>query len=316
MTKSKYVIITAIALIVGLVIFFSKEVTKKAEVSEEAVVYKGTIKTVISSTGTVLPQNRLQIMPPINGRVDSILFNEGQTVKAGTIVAWMSSNERAALIDSARASGDQSVKYWNDAYKPVPIVAPITGTVIVRAVEQGQTITILNVLMVLSDRLIVKADVDETDIGRVRVGQKTIISLDAYPEIKVNAKVSRISYESKIINNVTMYMVDIFPDSVPAVFRSGMSANVDIIESIKENALMVPLKAVYDDKNGGRYVLMKNKNTGKRIVKTGIVSDNDVEIVDGLRENDIVIIKTIQMDDLNPESKGTNPFRPQFKKKK
>ncbi len=316
MIKNRYVIIGVIALIAGLIFFFSGKEAKKDEASEDAAVYKGTIRTLISSTGTVLPQNRLQILPPLNGRVDRILVKEGDLVRAGMIVAWMSSNERAALIDSARASGDQSVQYWTDAYKPIPIVAPITGTVIVRAVEPGQTVTILNSIIVLSDRLIIKADVDETDIGRVHVGQKAIISLDAYPEIKVNARVDHISYESTIINNVTMYKVDVLPDSVPGVFRSGMSANVDIIESIRENALLVPLKAVYNDKEGGKYVLLKNKTIDKRMVKTGIISDNDIEILDGLKENDIIIIKNIQMKDLNPEDKGTNPFRPQFKKKK
>ena len=321
MTRNKYLIIVLAAVIAGAGLFlFIKNDKQTSEVNEEVVTRRGTIKIVITSTGTVLPQNRLEIMPQVNGRVDKILVNEGQTVRAGEIIAWMSSNERAALIDSARVSGDQSVQYWNDAYKPIPIVAPITGMVIVRSVEPGQTVTTAGAILVLSDRLIVKADVDETDIGRVRVGQKTIISLDAYPEIKVSAKVSHISYESKIINNVTMYEVDVLPDSVPGVFRSGMSANVDIIESIKNNVLLLPLKAVYDDKGGAKYVLIKNKgrenNLEKYPVTTGMISDNDIEITGGIGEGDIVIIKTVKFDIPDPDSKGTNPFRPQFKKKK
>jgi macrolide-specific efflux system membrane fusion protein len=52
-----------------------------------------------------LPQNRLEIKPPIAGRAEEVLVNEGELVKAGQIIAWMSSTDRAALLDAARAQG-------------------------------------------------------------------------------------------------------------------------------------------------------------------------------------------------------------------
>lgn len=91
---------------------------------------------------------------------------------------------------------------------------------IVRAVEPGQTVTSVDAVIVLSDRLIVKAQVDETDIGRVKTGQKATVSLDAYPREEIGADVDHISYESKLVNNVTTYEVDILPGEVPAVFRT------------------------------------------------------------------------------------------------
>ncbi len=320
MTKNKYIAIAAVLVIAVLAYFLFDKGDDTAEVVQEVKIRKGTIKNVISSTGTVLPQNRLEIKPPLSGRIDRILVKEGQSVRSGKIIAWMSSSERAALIDSARASGNKSKKYWSDAYKPIPIVAPITGKVIVRSVEPGQTVTNASTIIVLSDRLIVKADVDETDIGKVGVGQKTIVSLDAYSDIKVSARITHISYESKIINNVTMYEVDVLPDRVPDVFRSGMSANVDIIAFIKENVILVPIKAVNNGSDGNKYVYLKDgKAEGdakKHFVKTGMTDENDIEIVEGLKEGDIVIIKTKKIIDFGQGSGGKNPFRPQFKKKK
>ena len=131
----------------------------------------GGIQTIITATATVQPQNRLEIKPPINGRIDKILVEEGEKVKIGQTLAWMSSTERAALLDAARARGPDEMKYWEDVYKPTPLIAPIDGDVIVSKDEPGQTVTSSDVVVVLSDQLIVQAHVDETDIGKIKVGQ-------------------------------------------------------------------------------------------------------------------------------------------------
>ncbi len=188
----------------------------------------------------MLPQNRLEIKPPINGRIDEVKVLEGEKVTIGQTLALMSSTERAALLDAARAQGEESFNYWQQVYNSIPLIAPINGQVIVRAVEPGQTVTSSDTIIVLSDQLIVKAQVDETDIGKVKVDQSATISLDAYPEIKVKGKVNHISYESQVVNNVTIYEVDVIPERIPTVFRSGMSANIDIITTSKENALTIP----------------------------------------------------------------------------
>ena len=279
---------------------------------------KGSIKIFISSTGTVQPQNRLEIKPPINGRVEKVLVKEGQRVKTGQVLVLMSSLERAALIDAARSQGQKSLKYWKRAYKPIPLVAPISGMVIVRSVEPGQTVNSTLPILVLSDSLIVKAEIDETDIGRVKVGQPSVISLDAYPDVKVNGKVSHISYESRLINNVTMYTVEILPDRVPKVFRSGMSANVDIIEVMKDNILLLPVEAV--KREGGKsFVIVSRGDTGKRLkrnIEAGISDDRHIEIISGLNEKDRVILEIKRYIPPSKSRSGFNPFRPSRKKKK
>ena len=278
---------------------------------------RGIISLFITSTGTVQPQNRLEIKPPISGRVDRILVREGQRVRAGSILVWMSSDERAALIDAARSQGKESLKYWEEAYKPIPLIAPISGMVIVRSVEPGQTVNSLTPIIVLSDRLIVKAEIDETDIGRVRVGQASLISLDAYPEVEVKGRVSHISYESKVISNVTMYEVDILPNRVPGVFRSGMSANISIVEETREDVLLLPVEAVRRD-GSLNYVLVRSGDRGKpirRAIELGISDEKNVEISSGLDENERVVITSRQYP-LEESRSGRSPFSPPRKRKR
>jgi ABC-type multidrug transport system fused ATPase/permease subunit len=91
----------------------------------------------------VKPQNRLEIKPPINGKIEKIFVKEGDKVKTGELLATISSTERTALLDTALMQDSGTVKYWQGIYNTTPILAPIDGVVIVKAVEPGQTVAIL-----------------------------------------------------------------------------------------------------------------------------------------------------------------------------
>ncbi len=230
----------------------------------------------------------------------------------------LSSTERAALLDAAKLQGKSEQEYWQKVYKETAVMAPMEGQVIVRSVDPGQTVTASDSLFVLSDRLIVKAYVDETDIGRVKAGQKAVIGLDAYPEIRVNGVVGHIYYESHLQNNVNIYNVDVIPDHIPDVFRSGMSANIRIIVQEKSDVLLLPVGAV-QRKNGKSVVLQKNNETASapryRPVQTGLQDDRNIEIVDGLTDTSVVLLPDTTFV-LPKNNGGSNPFTPQRSKKK
>lgn len=270
----------------------------------------GNIQNVISSTGTVLPKNRLEVKPSVNGRVDEVLVHEGQSVKAGETLAWMSSTERAALLDAARGQSEEALRYWQEVYKAIPLISPIAGEVIVAKTQPGQTVTTADPVVVLSDQLIVRAQVDETDIGKIRDGQRAVVSLDAYPDTKIPAAVGHIYYESKTVNNVTIYEVDLLPQEVPAFFRSGMNATVDFIAQSKDNVLLIPDEAVLREKNGN-FVLVKDAGgqSRQRAVQLGIADDKNVEVLSGVDAYDTILVKTKEYT-LPKNNVGTNPLMP------
>ncbi len=295
-TRTKFIIAITAAAIAAVIFFLSGAINpgNEKQVMTEIKPVSGDISLTVSTTGTVLPKNRLELMPSVAGRIEKILVNEGDEVKTGQVLALMSSTDRAALIDAARLQGSQSLKYWENAYKPIPIVSPINGTVIVRSVEPGQTVTTSTAIITISDRLIVKAQVDETDIGRVKEGQSAFITLDSHPEILVKGRVTHIYYESSTVNNVTVYYVLITPDRIPAEFRSGMSATVEIIEREKKGVILLPEEAVFSE-NGEKYVMVKNNETHgieNRAITTGLTSDSKVEITSGITLNDTLVVKS------------------------
>jgi membrane fusion protein, macrolide-specific efflux system len=313
--KNKIFIIVLMVMVFGIVAvwFMNAQKTKngsKTVVREAKPVY-GNIQNVITATGTVQPQNRLEMKPAINGRIEDILVNEGDKVKKGQTVVYMSSMDRAALLDAAVGQGSDTVKYWSEVYKQVPMTAPIDGEVIVRAVEPGQTVTTATAVLVLSDRLIVDAQVDETDIGKVKLGQAVTITLDAYPSVEIKGIVDHIAYESKLVNNVTTYDVEILAEKVPDFFRSGMSANVSIVEKNKDNVLLVPNDALIRQ-NGDIYVRVVSVKGGTvetKKVSIGMVDDIHSEVVEGLNPNDTIIIESKAFS-LPDDKTGSNPFMP------
>ncbi len=273
---------------------------------------KTDLEITILSTGVVQPQNRLEIKPPIPGRVEQVLAIAGDKVKKGQILAWMSSTERAALLDSARSKGADELKRWEELYRPTPIMAPITGMVILKNVEPGQTFTSTDAVFVLSDRLTVKAQVDETDIASIKVGQSTKIVLDAYAKETVAARVDKIAFDAKPVNNVTTYIVDVVPLDTPEFMRSGMTANVTFHIESKKQVLTIPSEAlkVVD----GKYlVLVPDEESPKNVPKeqavtVGLTDGKRTEILSGLQDGDTVLIAEMSLG--NGDKKSSNPFAP------
>jgi macrolide-specific efflux system membrane fusion protein len=319
MIKNKgKLIVTVIILCVAVVLVMNSKKDKdqpKGNVKKVINPIIGDVDIKVATTGIVEPQNRLEVKPSIGGRIEEILVKEGDQVNKGDILAWMSSTERAALVDVARSQGEEALEYWEEAYKKTPIISPIDGEIIVRAVEPGQTISSSDAVLVLSDRLVISGQFDETDIGRVRIGQEAFITLDAYPDVNIKGTVDHVAYESEIVNNVTIYDVDILPEETPDILRSGMSVTVDVIEKKTEGVITIPSSAIHYD--GERQFVLVQERRGKiteRDVKIGLNNDRNAEVLSGLSKEDKVIIQdTLYL----PERKtsGTNPFMPSRKRK-
>ena len=183
--------------------------------------------------------------------------------------------------------------------KDTRVFSPIDGVVSERDIQSGQIISsgINNVgggtlVMVLSDlsRLFILASVDESDIGKVELRQKVIITADAFPGKRFFGKIDRIATKGINVSNVVTFEVKIeVRGRIRSLLKPEMTANVEIIVAEKEEVLMVPSEAVLYEKNG-HFVRVKEDDGSieERPVQAGISNGVVIEIIKGLSLDDTI----------------------------
>jgi len=271
-------------------------------------VERGSIEIKVLSTGTIGPYTRVEVSSSVSGRIDRVEVDEGDIVKEGNILAWISSEDRIALLDAAR-SGLESAQKKNDpeaieeaemayeiadkAYKPVPLTNSISGEVINRSCEPGQNVSTQSILFVIADRLVATVQVDEADIGNIKLGQETWIVLDAFPNERLKGKVSKISREGTLVSDVVVYDVMVNPLKVPPHWASGMTANVEFMVEKKDSILIIPKSAVKQGR-GENFVVVLEEEPTPRKIETGISDGRVLEVTEGLKEGEKVILSGIE----------------------
>jgi RND family efflux transporter MFP subunit len=208
------------------------------------------------------------------------------------------SSVAAEQLRQAQANLDLAVTQLGYA----KLTAPIAGVVASISTEEGETVAAsfaspTFVTLLDLDRLEVRAYVDETDIGRIRVGQKASFTVDTYPGQEFAGEVVAVYPQAEIRDNVVNYVTVVrFPPPRGHTLRPEMTATVRIALETRRGVLAVPRRAVR--REGGRqYVLLsRGGGTERRWVKTGGQDDSFWEIADGLREGDEVLIGETKTD--------------------
>lgn len=184
------------------------------------------------------------------------------------------------------------------------IIAPIDGYVIGEPMKEGSTLSqglsSQMVIMTIADFSSMRIEllVDETDIGLVRQGQSVDFTVDAYPGRVFHGKVADISRKEKqktgaaaAVVHYTVY-VDVDNDDKEGLYPS-MTARASIKGQESKNALKVPVTAIRSDTNGSYVYKESNGKLEKIYVTTGLTSENEVEILSGLSENDQIVVSGV-----------------------
>jgi HlyD family secretion protein len=151
-----------------------------------------------------------------------------------------------ANLHSAKSSVDQAKTNLGYAY----IYSPISGIVINRNVEEGQTVasslsapTLFTIAEDLS-KMQILANVDESDIGQIKDGQDAKFTVQAYPDKEFTGKVFQIRLGSSVISNVVNYIVVVNAENDDNLLLPGMTATVDFYVEQRNNVLMIPNSAL------------------------------------------------------------------------
>jgi macrolide-specific efflux system membrane fusion protein len=259
---------------------------------------RGQMRVTLRESGVIQPEHRLNITPPIPGRVDTLEVANGAAVKQGQVLAYLSSTDRAALIDAARAAGGKEYKFWQDVYKPAPLLAPLDGRIISTAVVPGQVVVTAQTVFTMADHLIAQANVDETDLEHIWDGQSVEVTFEGFPDTTLTGKVHEIAYDSTTVNNVTTYLVNIFLDKTPNFVVSGLSTNIFFLVSDRPNILRIPTDAITPE---GQVLVIKSPGADPVLqdVKVGTTDGTYTEILSGLVEGDWIARQKFELAKVN-----------------
>jgi HlyD family secretion protein len=220
--------------------------------------------------------------------------------------------EAAAAEETAREA-HAALRAARDDLDKTVIASPIDGTVTSLNVEEGEiaiTGTMNNpgtVLMVISNlsSMEVRAEVDETDVARVDLGQDVEISVDAFPDTTLRGSVSVIGSSSSLARGSSQrpderstFDVKVRIEDALAGLRPGMTTTVDIVTASEDSVLSVPLQALVlrelgerEDKKEYEGVFIVEDGRSRFVpVTTGISDDTNIEILETLGEDTRVII--------------------------
>lgn len=334
----------------GYTYYQSQQKAKQAAAVETAEVVRKDLKSTVSATGTISPVDSVEVSPKITARISQVLVKENDHVTAGQTVAILDGKdfeaqrdqaqykvtntkveyERAEQLynlgagtkqdlDTAKFNYDTALSTLSEAESDVAetvITAPMDGVVVgepktvgTMAVQGNSNPTVIMRIADTANKQIL-AQVDETDIGKVQVGQEATFTVDAYTDRTFTARVTKISQtdtsntwdtnsstssssssSSSSSASVIYYYVTLDVNAPDDVLKLGMTARVDITTSEKQDALVVPIAALKTNDSGSYVVRVNDDGTTEQVpVKTGIYSSDYVEILSGLTEGDKVSI--------------------------
>lgn len=232
-----------------------------------------------------------------------------------------------AQVAAAKAQISQAQAAYETAaanMRYTRIVSPVDGTVVTRNVDVGQTVASSfqtpTLFMVAQDltKMQIETSVSEADIGKVKVGQDVEYTLDGYQDSIFTGKVTQVRISPTTVQNVVTYTVIVEVENEDEKLIPGMTANVSIITSKKENVTTVPNDALkftpYTDGSGPKYKeqgiwILEDKKPRRINVTVGASDDVNTEIISKDLKPDMQVIVGFQSNSKGKNRNGKPPMR-------
>ena len=278
----------------------------------------------LNFTGTLYPYKELDIPAETPGKITSLNYELGQHFSKGEVIATIEDKIKKLTYESAKIDADRLKKdfertknlyeggtsseqeyelartsyetaknKFEEAEKQLSytkITAPIAGTITKKIVEVGTYVKEGDKVASIVDvsRLIVKANVSESNVYYIHTGDKAKITTDIYPGITFQGKISFVSPRGDDTHN---YPVEIeIANSAKNPLKAGTFVNVEVKLGSSNMALYIPREALQGSiKDAKVYVASNGKALLKNIV-IGRESNESLEVLSGLTENDKVIV--------------------------
>lgn len=240
-------------------------------------------------------QARAQYELTVDHPTDSELKQAAaQVAQARATLAALEEKPASEEMTIARAQVTQAQSALAQAQlnlEEATLVAPFAGTVADVNIEIGQIVNSGTPVIALTDQASYHVDlyIDETDIGQVQVGQPVVITLDAFPDEKIEGEVTAIKSIGTVSGGIVTYevRVEIAPTEVP--IRSDMTASATVVIEEKENVLLIPNRAIRHEGDTEYVEVLAGTEVRRVAIATGASNDAVTEVTAGLEEGDAVV---------------------------
>ena len=240
---------------------------------------KKTLHDYISTNGEVETQNSVDVFPSIGGKVVKVNVTLGSVVKKGDVLVEIDPSEPGA------------------AYAHSPVIAPIGGTITCTPVKIGTTVSNGKVITTIGDvqNLQVSASIPEKYVGVLKTGLKADIVLEAYPDEKIPASVTRVSPVVDKMSRTKEIIMNF--DKRNSHANAGMFAKVTLWTLDYSGAVVVPSDAIITKEDIPYvFVISEGTNVAKQVqVKVGKSVDGETQILEGVSEGELVVIEGMRV---------------------
>lgn len=191
--------------------------------------------------------------------------------------------------------------------------APFDGILASLDMKAGDSVSpSMAIGSLITKEKLAEISLNEVDVSAVRMRQKATLTFDALLEFSVVGQVVEIDTVGESAQGVVAFMVTIGFDAADERLKPGMSVSASIITATKNDALLVPNVAVKTDDDSS-YVLVSETRTGqarRKNVKVGISNEEKTEILSGITEQDLIVVRTIQpMQNNAPQQRQRSIFQ-------
>jgi RND family efflux transporter MFP subunit len=280
----------------------------------------GPVVEAVYATGSVEPTYWVKVGPTIPGRIEVHACDEGARVEAGQMLIQLENasaraklSEIEAMVQFRQAEVDRyaalvardfaSRQAYQRAVSDLDqgkaalvaarrtlddtiILSPIDGMVLRSEGEVGEVVRAGDVLCWVGQEspLRITAEIDEEDMPRVAIGQRALISADAFPDERYEGRLDEITPLGDPVNKSFRARIGL-PDDTPLL--TGMTTELNIVVREADSAVLVPPEALL----GGAVWTTENGVARQRPVSTGVYGDRFVEIRSGLSGDETIILE-------------------------
>jgi membrane fusion protein, multidrug efflux system len=285
----------------------------------------GRIARAVTVSGNIEPLRVVAVNAQLAGALRTVAVEEGTYVQAGALLAAVDDREIAAQLASAEAAYEVAAAAFGRAERLrerqvitaaeyerdraalaaaeaqrdqlrarlgyATVSAPISGVILEKQVEAGDVVGVQTRLFTIADvsTLVVRVQVSELDVVEIRQGDAVGIELDALAGERLTGRVRRIFPAANPTTRLLPVEVALTgPDA--ARVRPGFLARVTFALNAKENVILVPASAIVRDATSEGVYVVQDDRARRRAVRTGMVSEGRVEIVQGLAAGEVVVV--------------------------